>query len=249
MSGHSKWHSIKHKKAALDAKRGQKFTKVIRELVVAARMAGSDPNNNPRLRVAITAARDINMPKDTIERNIKKGAGEIGGAAFEDVTYEGYGPGGVAILAECSTDNKNRTAASIRHVFSRFNGSLGASGCVAYLFKKKGMIVVKAEGANEDAAMEAALDAGAEDFSNDGETFTVTTSYGDLMKVREALEKKGFAIESSEVQNIANTTVKVEGRDAETLMKLLNALEDEEDISNVSANFEMDEAVLAKLAE
>jgi len=248
VSGHSKWHSIKHKKAAIDAKRGQKFTKVIRELVVAARMGGSDVNNNARLRVAVTAARDINMPKDTIERNIKKGAGEVGGAAFEDVTYEGYGPGGVAILVECSTDNKNRTAASIRHVFNKYNGSLGAIGCVGYLFKKRGMIAIKAEGANEDAAMEAALDAGAEDFSNDGESFTVTTSYGEMMKVREGLEK-GFAIESSEVQNIADTTVKVEGRDAETLMKLLNALEDEEDVNNVSANFEMDEAVLAKLAE
>ena len=247
MSGHSKWHSIKHKKAALDAKRGKIFTKVIRELVVAARMGGPDPPNNPRLRMAIAAARDANMPKDTIERNIKKGAGEVAGATYEDVTYEGYGPGGVAILVECSTDNKNRTAAAIRHCFNKHSGSLGTTGCVSYLFKKRGVIRVKAEGKSEDDAMEAALDAGAEDFSNDGETFAITTTQGSLMAVREALEAKGFEVESSSAQNIADTSVRVQGKEAESLLKLLNALEDDEDTTNVSANFEVDDEVLAKL--
>ena len=247
MSGHSKWHSIKHKKAAVDAKRGRMFTKVIRELVIAARMGGADPNSNPRLRTAMIAAKDVNMPKDTIERNIKKGAGELAGAAYEDITYEGYGPGGVAVLVECSTDNRNRTAASIRHIFGKHNGNLGESGCVSYLFRKKGTITVKAEGQDEESAMETALELGAEDFENDGETFTITTSPGDMMPIREALEGKNFKVESSVLENVPTTNVRVEGRDAETLMKLLNALEDDEDVNSVSANFEMDDELMEAL--
>jgi YebC/PmpR family DNA-binding regulatory protein len=247
VSGHSKWHSIKHKKAAVDAKRGKMFTRLIRELIVAARMGGSDPNANPRLRVAIAGAKDANMPKDTMERNVKKGAGELDGVSFEDIAYEGYGPGGVAILVECSTDNKNRTAASVRHTFTKYNGSLGAAGCVSYLFHKKGVIHVKAEGTDEDTVMEAALEAGAEDFVAEGETFTVTTAPAELMTVREGLEAKELAIVSASVENIPETSVHVEAKEAEGLMKLLEALEDDDDTMNVSANFEMDDDVLEKL--
>jgi len=249
VSGHSKWHSIKHKKAAVDAKRGRMFTKIIRELVIAARMGGSDPNSNPRLRTALAAAKDVNMPKDTIDRNIKKGAGEIAGVTYEDITYEGYGPAGVAILVDVSTDNRNRTAASIRHIFNKHNGNLGESGCVSYLFRKRGQITVKAEGANEDEVMEASLELGAEDFSNDGESFTITTSPGDVMNIREALEEKGYQVEGSSIENMPTTSVRVEGKDAESLMKLLNALEDDEDVSSVSANFEMDDELMEQLSQ
>ncbi len=244
MSGHSKWHSIKHKKAAVDAKRGKLFTRIIRELVVAARMGGGDPSTNPRLRVALLAAKDANMPKDTIDRNVKKGAGELEGVSFEDITYEGYGPGGVAFLVECSTDNKNRTAATIRHLFSKYNGSLGTAGCVAYLFDKKAIVRVKADGADEDKLMETALEAGAEDVANEEEAFVVTAGPGDMMAVREALEAKGFIIESAELQNIPSTSVQVEGKEAEGVLKLMSALEDEEDTMSVSANFEMDDSVI-----
>ena len=175
MSGHNKWSTIKHKKAATDAKRGQAFTKVIRELTVAARAGGSDPTSNPRLRVAIQQAKDVNMPKDTTERAIKKGAGEIEGVSYEDVVYEGYGPAGVAVYVEASTDNKNRSAAEIRHVFAKYNGNMGEVGCVGWMFKKKGQIVVPAEGVDEDDLMEVALDTGAEDIQNEGEVFIVTT--------------------------------------------------------------------------
>jgi len=244
VSGHSKWHSIKHKKAAVDAKRGKLFTRIIRELVVAARMGGGDPSTNPRLRVALLAAKDANMPKDTIDRNVKKGAGELEGVSFEDITYEGYGPGGVAFLVECSTDNKNRTAATIRHLFSKYNGSLGTAGCVAYLFDKKAIVRVKADGADEDKLMETALEAGAEDVANEEEAFVVTAGPGDMMAVREALEAKGFIIESAELQNIPSTSVQVEGKEAEGVLKLMSALEDEEDTMSVSANFEMDDSVI-----
>lgn len=249
MSGHSKWHSIKHKKAAVDAKRGKMFTKIIRELVIAARMGGGDPASNPRLRTAMIAAKDVNMPKDTIERNIKKGAGEIAGVTYEDITYEGYGPGGVAILVDVSTDNRNRTAASVRHSFSKHNGNLGESGCVSYLFKKKGTISVEASSADEETVMETALELGAEDFSNDGESYTITTSPGDMMAVREGLEAKGWKVESSNIENIPTTSVRVDGKDAESLMKLLNALEDDEDVSSVSANFEMDDELMEKYSQ
>ncbi len=228
----------------MDAKRGKLFTRIIRELVVAARMGGGDPSTNPRLRVALLAAKDANMPKDTIDRNVKKGAGELEGVSFEDITYEGYGPGGVAFLVECSTDNKNRTAATIRHLFSKYNGSLGTAGCVAYLFDKKAIVRVKADGADEDKLMETALEAGAEDVANEEEAFVVTAGPGDMMAVREALEAKGFIIESAELQNIPSTSVQVEGKEAEGVLKLMSALEDEEDTMSVSANFEMDDSVI-----
>lgn len=247
MSGHNKWSSIKHKKAAADAKRGALFTKIIRELTIAAKMGGSDVDSNPRLRMAVQAAKDGNMPKDTMERAIKKGAGELEGVSYEDVTYEGYGPEGVAVLVEASTDNKNRTASEIRHLFSKHNGNLGEVGCVGWMFQKKGQISIPAEGVGEDELMEAALEAGAEDIANEGEQFVVSTDWTEMLAVREQLEAAGYKIESAEVANIPENTVKVEGKSAETLLKLVSALEESDDVNNVSANFDIDEALLEEL--
>lgn len=247
MSGHSKWHSIKHKKAAIDAKRGKIFTRIIRELTIAAKMGGGDPAANPRLRTAIAAAKDVNMPWKNIENAIKKGTGEIEGVEYEEITYEGYGPGGVAVMVEASTDNRNRTAAEIRHLFSKADGALGAVGSVSYLFQKQGIIRVPQEGADEDKVMEAALEAGAEDVRPEEEGFTIVTAPSALAEVREALEAAGFKIESAEVANNPTTTKHVEGKDAEKLIKLLNGLEDHDDVSNVSANFEMSDELIEQL--
>lgn len=244
MSGHSKWHSIKHKKAAADAKRGKIFTRIIRELTIAAKMGGGDVNGNPRLRTAVAAAKDVNMPWKNIENAIKKGTGEIEGAMYEEVAYEGYGPGGVAILVDGTTDNRNRTASEIRHIFSKYNGSLGAVGSVSYLFTKKGVITVPAAGTDEDALLEAGLEAGAEDVRNEGESFQILTGPNDLQDVREKLEAAGVKVESAEVINIPSTTKRVEGKDAETLLKLLSALEDNDDVNNVSANFDISDELI-----
>jgi len=244
MSGHSKWASIKHKKAATDAKRGKVFTRIIRELTIAAKMGGGDIEGNPRLRSAVAASKDVNMPWKNIENAIKKGTGEIEGVTFEEVAYEGYGPGGVAILVEGSTDNRNRTAAEIRHMFSKYNGSLGAPGSVSYLFTKKGAIRVAAESATEDKLIEVALDAGAEDVKAEPEGFTVYTPPNGLLDVREKIEAAGIKVESAEVEHLPSTTKKVEGRDAETLLKLMGALEDHEDVSLVSANFDISDELI-----
>lgn len=240
MSGHSKWHSIKHKKALIDAKRGKMFTKVIKELTVAARLGGSDPGSNPRLRTAIQAAKDSNMPKDTLERAVKKGAGEIEGQSFEEFTYEGYGAGGAAIMIKITTDNKNRTAGEVRHAFMKYGGNLGAIGCVGYLFSKKGIIDV--EGGDEDTVMMAALDAGAEDVQNHGEGYyTVSTPPESVQDVREALEKANIKVTSSSVKMIPSTSTKVAGKDAEQCQKLLDWLDDYDDVDDVSSNVEFEE--------
>lgn len=245
MSGHSKWHSIKHKKAAADAKRGKVFTRVIRELTIAARMGGGDPAGNPRLRTAIAAAKDVNMPWKNIENAIKKGTGEIEGAVYEEITYEGYGPGGVAIMVDCTTDNRNRTAAEIRHLFSKANGNLGAIGSVAYMFDKQGIVIISADKADEDRLMEAALEAGADDIKADEDGhFTVQTPPTALNEVRETLEQAGFKIESAEVASVPNMTKAVEGKDAEQVLKLLNNLEDHDDVQNVSANFDISDELI-----
>lgn len=244
MSGHSKWHSIKHKKAAADAKRGKVFTRIIRELTIAAKMGGGDVNGNPRLRTAVSAAKDVNMPWKNIESAIKKGTGELEGAMYEEVAYEGYGPGGVAILVDGTTDNRNRTASEIRHIFSKYNGSLGAVGSVSYLFTKKGVITVPAAGTDEDGLLEAGLEAGAEDVKNEDGSFLVFTGPNDLPDVREKLEAAGVKVESAEVINIPSTTKRVEGKDAETLLKLLNALEENDDVNNVSANFDISDELI-----
>ncbi|MGB9692630.1 MAG: YebC/PmpR family DNA-binding transcriptional regulator [Candidatus Sumerlaeaceae bacterium] len=244
MSGHSKWHSIKHKKAAADAKRGKIFTRIIREITIAARLGGGDPESNPRLRTAIAAAKDVNMPMKNIENAIKRGTGEIEGATYEEVVYEGYGPGGVAIMVEATTDNRNRTTAEIRHLFSKYNGSLGAVGCVSYLFSKRGIITVNKESIEEDRLLEAALEAGAEDVKTEDEGYQVITDQGQLQAVREVLEKAGIKVERAEMVNIPSTTKRVEGRDAETLLKLLDALEEHDDVQSVSSNFEMSDELL-----
>ncbi|MBN1475149.1 YebC/PmpR family DNA-binding transcriptional regulator [Candidatus Sumerlaeota bacterium] len=246
MSGHSKWHSIKHKKAAVDAKRGKLFTRVIKEIQVAARHGGGDPDSNPRLRTAIAAAKAANMPKDTMERAIKKGTGELEGESFEEITYEGYGPGGVAIFLEVTTDNRNRTAGEIRSLFSKNGAKLGEPGSVAYMFSKRGMLLV--EGGDEDTVMEAALEGGADDVREEDEAFMIFTEPDALEDVRAALSAAGLTITDAEVQYIPSTTVRVEGKDAERLMRLLGLLEDHDDVTRLSANFDIDDALMEQLS-
>ena len=248
MSGHSKWHSIKHKKAAVDAKRGAAFTKVLKEIQIAAKMGGSDPAANPRLRTAVQTARDKNLPKDNIERAIKKGAGELEGVSYEDFMFEGYGTAGVAILVEGTTDNMNRTSPEVRHMFGKYGGNLGNPGCVAWMFKKRGVITVPAEGLDEDTLMEAALEAGAEDVQNEGEIFSVLTDTGSMEAVRQALEAKGIKVEESKVANLPDNSIKIETVDeARKLLKLLEMLEEHDDVSAVSANYEFDDAIAEQL--
>ncbi len=247
MSGHSKWHSIRHKKAIVDARRGKLFTKLIREIIVAARLGGGDPDKNPRLRKAIQAARDANMPKENIERAIKKGTGELEGEKFEEVSYEGYGPGGVAVLVEAMTDNKNRTASEIRHIFSKYGGNLGESGCVSWMFKRKGYIVVeKSKVSSEDELFEIIIEAGAEDMKEDGSNFVIYTAPEDFENVVKALQEKGIEIAAKEIGMIPDTYVKLEGKQAEQMIKLMEALEDHDDVQHVWANFDIDEAEIEK---
>ena len=247
MSGHSKWHSIRHKKAAVDAKRGKLFTKIIRELTVAARTGGGSPDVNPRLRTAVQAAKDVNMPKDTIDKAIKKGTGELPGVSYEDVTYEGYGPGGVAIFIQGSTDNRNRTSAEVRHIFTKHNGSLGEAGCVSWMFAKKGIILVDASASDEDTLTEIAIEAGADDLVNNGDSFTVTTNPVDLDAVRSVIEEKGITVGSADISMVPNTTVKLEGKEAEQLLKLVSALEELDDVQSVSANFDIADELIEQI--
>jgi YebC/PmpR family DNA-binding regulatory protein len=244
MSGHSKWHSIKHKKGAIDAKRGAAFTRVVKEIVIAAKMGGGDVNGNPRLRTAVQAARDINMPKDNIERAIKKGAGELEGTSFTDFSFEGYGQAGVAIMVEGTTDNMNRTTPEIRHMFQKFGGNLGEKGSVAWMFTKKGVIMIPAEGLEEDHVMEVALEAGAEDFEGEGEYYRVTTDPSSMQDVRAAIEAKKIKVESSTVENIPGNTIRVEGDEARKLLRLLQNLEEHEDVNSVSANYDIDDELI-----
>lgn len=247
MAGHSKWANIKHRKGAQDAKRAKVFTRLIRELTISARQGGGDPDSNPRLRSAIQTARGSNMPNDTIERAIKKGTGEIEGMTIEEVSYEGYGPGGVAVLVECATDNKNRTTAEVRHCFTKYNGNLGANGCVSYIFDRKGMIVLDGEKCDLEAAMDAAIEAGADDVEEEDGMITVTTAMGDLHTVAEALRQAGLPVTSAELAQIPNTYVKVEGGEASTLMKLITHMDDLDDVTQVSANFDIDEDLMAEI--
>jgi YebC/PmpR family DNA-binding regulatory protein len=246
MAGHNKWKQIKRKKAVTDQKRAASWTKVIREITIAAKAGGGDPGGNPRLRLAIDAAKAVNMPNDNIERAIKKGTGELEGSSYEEVTYEGYGPGGAAIVIEASTDNANRTVAEIRHAFSRNGGNLGASNSVLWMFDKKGQIYVDAERHEEDPTLEAALDAGAEDFDREGEQYLITTHPNALHSVAETLRKKGIVIESAELAMVPKNTVRVEGKDAERILKLMEVLEDLDDVGKVSSNFDIDASQLAE---
>ena len=241
MSGHSKWATIKHKKGAADAKRGKIFTRIIKEITIAAKGGGGDPDGNPRLRTAIAAAKAENMPQDNIKRAIQKGTGELEGAAYEEMTYEGYGPGGVAILVDVLTDNKNRAASEIRHAFSKNNGNLGTPGSVAHMFTKKGVIVVAKSAADEDKLTEIVLDAGAEDLNDEGENWEILTAPHDYEAVTEALKAAKITPEHAEVTMIASTYTKLEGAPAAAMMRLLEAIEDLDDTQNVYSNFEMDE--------
>ncbi len=236
MSGHSKWSTIKRKKAALDAKKGKLFTKLIKEITIAARQGGGDPNGNPRLRLAVDNAKAANMPMDNIERAIKKATGELEGVVYTELTYEGYGPGGVAILVEAATDNKNRTVAEVRHLFNKHGGSLGETGSVAWMFDKKGIITFPTQGKTEDDIMEIVLDAGAEDISEEEGYFEVTTEVENFEPVRRALVDAGLEIENASLQWIAKNTVDVSGDTAEKVMKLIDALEDNDDVQNVYSN-------------
>lgn len=244
MAGHSKWKQIKHKKARADAERGKVFTRLIKEITVAARTGGGDDAANPRLRSAILAAKAANMPAANIERAIKKGTGELPGVSYEEVIYEGYGPGGTALLIECLTDNKNRTVAEIRHAFSKHSGNLGESGSVSWMFERKGEITAPLNGMSEDQMMEIALEAGAEDLDFDDGIAFVTCQPEDLEMVKSTLEEKKVSIEQAEIALVAQNTVKVDEKNAEKLIKLLDILEDHDDVQNVYCNFDIDEAVL-----
>ncbi|MGD8665752.1 MAG: YebC/PmpR family DNA-binding transcriptional regulator [Desulfobacterales bacterium] len=247
MSGHSKWSSIKHKKAATDAKRGKIFTKLIKEITVAARMGGGDVEANPRLRSAIQAAKSENMPKDNIERAIKKGTGELEGVSYEESIYEGYGPGGAAVLIESLTDNKNRTVADIRHIFSKAGGNMGESGCVAWMFDKKGYIAIENKAVDEEALMEAALDAGAEDIREDDSNFEVITAPGDFEAVKAAIDSAAIPCIVAEVTMLPQSTTFLKGKEAEQMVKLMEALEDCDDVQKVYTNADIPEEVIDSL--
>ena len=246
MSGHSKWSTIKHKKAAKDAKRGKIFTKLIKEITVAARMGGGDINANPRLRTAVLTARSNSMPSENIERAIKKGTGELEGVTYEEIQYEGYGPGGVAIIAQVLTDNKNRTVSEIRRMFSKHGGNMGETGCVGWMFDKKGILTVDKSQVDEDRLMDIALDAGAEDVRDEGEVFEVVTQPEDFEKVKERLDQEKIAIASGQVSLVPKNTVDVDAKNVEQVLKLSEELEDHDDVQNVAANFNIPDELMDK---
>jgi len=249
MSGHSKWSSIKHKKAAVDAKRGQIFTKHIREITVAARLGGADLDANPRLRTAVLAARSVSMPKDNIDRAIQRGAGGLEGANIEEVRYEGYGPGGVAILLDCMTDNRNRTVSDIRSTFSKYGGNLGESGCVSWMFHQKGLFVFDLQATDEEVLLETALEAGAEDVEDKPEdnTIEVTCNPAEFLNVQSAIENAGLKPQLTEISWIPENTILVEGHSAETLLNMIERMEDLDDVQHVYANFDISDEEMARI--
>ncbi|MBI5710542.1 MAG: YebC/PmpR family DNA-binding transcriptional regulator [Candidatus Eisenbacteria bacterium] len=247
MSGHSKWATIKRKKAATDQARGKLFSKYIKEITLAARQGG-DIEANPRLRTAIAAAKSVNMPASNIERAVKRGTGEVEGVHYEETQYEGYGPGGVALLVEVATDNRNRTAGDIRHIFTKHGGNLGEAGSVAYLFKPRGVILVEKAVASEDTVMEVALDAGADDVNPEGDSYEILTPPAAFEPVKEALAAKGIAVQSAELAKIASLQVPVSEKEAEAILRLVDALEDHDDVQKVHANFNVPDEVMARLS-
>jgi len=247
MSGHSKWSSIKHKKGVADAKRGKIFTRLIREITVAARMGGGDPSGNPRLRSAIAAGKAENMPKENIERAIKKGTGELEGVSYEESNYEGYGPGGVAVLVDCLTDNKNRTVAEVKHAFERHGGNLGEPGCVAWMFDKKGLIVIEKDQVDEEKLLDLALEAGAEDVNDEEGEFEVITDPAEFEAVKETIDTANIPSTLAEISMIPKNTVKLEGKKAQQMLNLMQTLEDNDDVSNVYANFDIPDEVMEAL--
>ncbi len=248
MSGHSKWSSIKHKKGAADARRGKIFSRLIKELTVAARIGGGDPTGNPRLRAAMLAAKAENMPKDNIERAIRKGTGELEGTSYEEVNYEGYGPGGVAMLIDCLTDNKNRAVADIKHLFDRHGGNLGEPGCVAWMFAKKGLIVFEKGQVDEERLLELALESGAEDVKEHDDQLEVVMDPSDFETVKKAFDHAEMTYTLAEISKIPQNTVKLEGKKAEQMLNLMEALEDHDDISHVYANFDIPDEVMEAMS-
>ncbi len=248
MSGHSKWANIKHRKAAVDAKRGKVFTKLIRELTVAAKHGGGDPEANPRLRTAIAAAKNQNMANDTIDRAIKRGTGEMGGEEYHELSYEGYGPGGSAVLVKTLTDNKNRTVSDIRRIFTKFGGSLGESGCVSWMFHMKGRIAFEKSKVDEDKVFEIALDAGADDVTTEESELVVITPPEAFEAVKSAIQGAGLVYENAEITMIPQNSIKIEGREAENMIRLMEALEDSDDVQNVYSNFDVSEDLMLSLA-
>jgi YebC/PmpR family DNA-binding regulatory protein len=242
MSGHSKWHSIKHKKAAADSKRGRIFTRLIKEMTAAARMGGGDPDANPRLRLAVATAKANNMPAENIKRAIMRGTGELPGVSYEDVNYEGYGPGGVAIYMQALTDNKNRTVAELRHILSKNGGNLGESGCVGWMFERRGYFVVEKSSVDEEKLLEIALGSGADDMREDGSNFEILSTPESFDMVRSALESANITTAAAEISMLPQSYIKLEGKNAQTMLKLMEALEEHEDVQNVWANFDVDEA-------
>ena len=247
MSGHNKWAKIKHKKAGTDAQRGKLFSRIIKEITIAARNGGGDINGNPRLRLAVQNAKASNMPADNIKRAIQRGTGELPGAVYEELTYEGYGPAGVAIMIELVTDNKNRAVAEIRHILDRNNGKLAEAGSVAWMFQKKGSVEVPKEGISEDDMLGIILEAGADDMKVEDDYYDITTSAESFEAVKKAIEDKGWKISNASLQLLPQNTVRVEGKEAEQVLKLMEALEEHDDIQNVYANFDIDDSVLAQL--
>jgi YebC/PmpR family DNA-binding regulatory protein len=248
MSGHSKWATIKHKKGALDAKRGKVFTKIIREMSIAARLGGGDPNSNPRLRTAVDKAKSVNMPADNIKRAIQKGTGELEGTTYEEMVLEGYGPGGVALLIEGTTDNRNRTVSEIRHTLAKHGGNMGTAGSVAYMFKAKGFIAVSAQKVSEDKLMEIALEAGADDIVTEGETFEIYTTPQAHPAVVDAIKAAGIEPDESQIGKFADNTIALEGAKAQQMIKMMEALEDNDDVQNVWANFDISESEMEAAA-
>ena len=248
MSGHSKWATIRHKKAATDARRGKLFTKLIRELTSAARMGGGVVDANPRLRTAIAAAKNANMPADTIQRAIKKGTGELPGETYDEVIYEGYGAGGVAVLVDVLTDNKNRTVAEVRHLFAKHGGNLGENGCVAWMFDRKGYLTLDASEIAEDDLLEIVLEAGGDDIRGDGEVYEIYTAPEAFEEVRSALEARGLTIAEAEITMVPQNSVKLEGKQAEQVLRFMDALDDHEDVRKAYANFDISDEVMAQLS-
>jgi len=250
VAGHSKWAQIKHKKAQVDAKKGKIFTKIVKEISVAARLGGGDPEKNPRLRLAIDRAREVNMPSDNIKRAIMKGTGELPGTSYEEIVYEGYGPGGVALLIEVMTDNKNRTVSEIRHLLSKHGGSLGETGCVSWIFEKKGYILVDKKAVDEDTLLSVALDAGVDDLKNDEkeDNYEIIVPPDKLKEVKNAIEQAGINVSMAEVTMLPKNYVPVEGSVAEQMIKLMEALEEHDDVQNVYANFDMPEEAMSKVS-
>ncbi len=248
MSGHSKWATIKHKKGALDAKRGKIFTRLIKEISIAAKNGGGDPDSNPRLRTAILAAKSENMPADNIKRAIQRGTGELPGAVYEEFTLEGYGPGGVAVMLDINTDNRNRTVSEIRHVFGKNGGNMAAAGAVAYMFHKKGDIVIAKSAASEDDLMNIVLEAGADDLRDDGENWEVVTDPSSFEAVVEAVKKAGYTPEVAEIGMIPENYIKLEGQKASTMIRLMEALEDQDDVQHVYSNFDIDQEEMEEVA-